>query len=98
MEEKDNVFMICFHREQFFGKIFGRNTDICCSILKSHCCNSKAHRVINLEMAKIPKEKGFSDVLPGQKLFRQGLTNYEKSTKPPENENMTEMIKTEFTR
>ena len=49
-------------------------------------------------MAKIPKEKGFSDVLPGQKLFRQGLTNYEKSTKPPENENMTEMIKTEFTR
>ena len=98
LEEKDNVFTICFHHEQFFGKVFERKTDKCCSILKSHCCNSKAHRVINLEMAKILKEKGFSDVLPGQKLCRQCVTEYEKLTKPPENENMTEIIETEFTR
>ena len=46
-------------------------------------------------MAKILKEKGFSDVLPGQKLSQQCVTEYEKLTKPPENENMTEIIKTE---
>ena len=95
MEEKDNVFKICFHHEQFFGKVFERKTDKCCSILKSHCCNSKAHRVINLEMAKILKEKGFNDVLPGQKLRRQCVTEYEKLTKPPENDNMTEIIDTD---
>ena len=98
LEEKDNVFTICFHHEQFFGKVFERKTDKCCSILKSHCCNSKAHRVINLEMAKILKEKGFNNVLPGQKLCRQCVTEYEKLSKPPENENITEIIGTEFTR
>ena len=46
-------------------------------------------------MAKILKEKGFNDVLPGQKLCRQCVTEYEKLTKPPENENMTEIVKTE---
>ena len=92
---KDNVFTICFYHEQLFEKVFERKADKCCNILKSHCCNSKAHRVMNLEMAKILKEKGFNDVLPGQKLCRQCITKYEKSTKPPENENMTEMIKTE---
>ena len=49
-------------------------------------------------MAKILKEKGFNYVLPGQKLCRQCVTEYEKLTKAPENENMTEIIKTEFTR
>ena len=87
--------MICFHHEQFFGTVFERKADKYCSILKSHCCNSKAHRVINLEMAKILKEKGFNDVLPGQKLCRQCVTEYGKLTKPPENENMTEIIETE---
>ena len=82
----------------FFGKIFDRKADKYCSILKSHCRNSKAHRVINLEMAKILKEKGFSDVLPGQKLCRQCVTEYEKLTKQPENDNMTKIIETEFTR
>ena len=67
--KKDNVFMICFHHEQFFGKVFERKADKCCSILKSHRRNSKAHRVI-LETAKILKEKGFNDVLLGQKLCR----------------------------
>ena len=57
-----------------------------------HCCYSKAHRVINLEMAKILKEKGFSDVLPGQKLCRQCVTEYEKLAKLPENENMTNYL------
>ena len=93
MEEKDNVFTICFHHEQLFGKVFERKADKCCSILKSHHCNSKAHRVINLEMAKILKEKGFN-VLPGQKLCRQCVTKYEKLTKAPENESMTEIIET----
>ena len=60
-----------------------------------HCCYSKAHRVINLEMAKILKEKGFNDALPGQKLCRQCVTEYEKLTKPPENEITTEIIETE---
>ena len=41
---------------------------------------------MNLEMAKILKEKGFNDVLPGQKLCRQCVTKYEKLTKPPKNE------------
>ena len=45
-----------------------RKADKCCSILKSHHSNSKAHRVINLEMAKILEEKRFNDILPGQKL------------------------------
>ena len=52
----------------FFGKVFDRKADKCCSILKSHCSNSKAHRIINLEMAKILKGKGFNGVLAGQKL------------------------------
>ena len=82
----------------FFLKVFERKADKWCSILKSHCRNSKPHRAINLEMAKILKEKGFSDVLPGQKLCRQCVTEYEKLTKPPENENMTKIIETEFTR
>ena len=92
LEEKDNVSTICFHHQQFFGKIFERKADKCCSTLKSHYHNSKAHRMINLEMAKIMKEKGFPDVLTGQKLCRQCVTEYEKLTKPPENENMTEII------
>ena len=54
---KDNVFTISFHHKQFFGKAFERMADKCCSILKSHRRDSKAHRVINLEMAKILKEK-----------------------------------------
>ena len=70
LEEKDNVFTICFHNEQFkqlYLKVFERKADKCCSILKSHHCNSKAHRVINLEMTKILNEKRFNDVLlPGQ--------------------------------
>ena len=98
LEEHDNVFTICFHHEQFFGKAFDRKADKCCSIKKSHCRNSKAHGVINLDMAKILKEKGFSDVLPVQKLYRQCVTEYEKLTKPPENENMTEIIEAEFSR
>ena len=95
MEEKNNVFTICFHHEQFFGKAFERKADKCCSILKSHRCNSQAHRVINLEIVKLLKEKGFNDVLPGEKLCRQCVTEYEKLTKPPENNNMTEVIETE---
>ena len=46
-------------------------------------------------MAKILKEKEFNDVSPGQKLCRQCVTEYEKLSEPPENENMTEIIKTE---
>ena len=46
-------------------------------------------------MAKILKEKGFNDVLPGQKSCRQCVTRYGKLTKPPENESMTEIIETE---
>ena len=52
-------------------------------------------RVINLEMAKILNKKGFNDVLPGQKFCRQCATDYEKLTKPPENVNMTKIIKPE---
>ena len=55
--------MICFHHEQLFGKVFERKADKCCCILESHCHNSKTHSVINLEMAKILKEKGFNDAL-----------------------------------
>ena len=33
LEEKDNRFTICFHHEQFFGKVFERKADKCCSIL-----------------------------------------------------------------
>ena len=63
--------------------------------LKSPRRNSRVYGVINLEIAKVLKEKGFNDVLPGQKLCRQCVTEYEKLTKPPENENMTEIIETE---
>ena len=95
LQEKDNVFTICFHHEQLFGKVFVIKADKCCNILKPHRRNSKAHRVIKFEMAKILKEKGFNDVLPGQKLCRQCVTEYGKLTKTPENENMTEIIETE---
>ena len=37
-------------------------------------------------MAKILKEKGFNDALPGQKLCRQCVTEYEMLTKTPEND------------
>ena len=40
------------------------------------------------------KENGFNDVLSGQKLCRQCVTKYEKLSKPPENENMTEITET----
>ena len=89
------MFTICFHHEQFLGKVFEGKDDKCCSIFKSHSHNSKAQRVINFEMAKILKEKGISDVLPGQKLCRQCVTEYEKLPKPPENQNMTKIIETE---
>ena len=46
-------------------------------------------------MGKTLNEKGFNDVLSGRKLCRQCVTEYGKLTKPPENENMTEIIKTE---
>ena len=46
-------------------------------------------------MVKILKEKGFTNVLPGQKLCRQSVTKYGKLTKPPEIENMTEIIEAE---
>ena len=95
LEEKDNMFTICVHHEQFFGQVFERKTDKCCIILKSHRRNSIVHRVINLEMAQIPKEKGFDEVLPGQRLDRLCVTEYQKLVKPPENENMTEIIETE---
>ena len=96
LEEKDNVFTICFHHEQLLGRYLREMlNDKCCNILESHCCNSKAHRVINLKMAQILKEKGSNDVLPGQKLCMQYVTEYEKLTKPPENEIMTEIIETE---
>ena len=45
LEEKYNTVTICFHH--FFGKVFERKADKCCRILKSNCCNSKAHRVYN---------------------------------------------------
>ena len=90
--------MICFHHEQLLGKVFERKADKCCSILKPHQHNRVIRRVIHLEMARILKVRGFNDVFPGQKLCRQCLTKYEKLTKPPENENMTEIIETEFTR
>ena len=32
-QENDNVFTICFCHEQFFGKVFERKADKCCSIL-----------------------------------------------------------------
>ena len=46
LAEKDNLLIICFHREQFFGKVFERKSDKYCIILKSHHRNSKTHRVI----------------------------------------------------
>ena len=47
-------------------------------------------------MAKILKEKRFN-LLPVRKLCWQCVTEYEneKLGKPPENENMTEIVKTE---
>ena len=95
---KRSCFLSCFCHKQFFWKVFERKAGKCCSILKSLSRNSKAHGVINLEMAKILKEKRFSDVLLGQKLCRHCVTKYERLTKPPENENMTEIIETEFPR
>ena len=33
LEQKDNVFAICFHHEQFSGKVFENKADKCCIIL-----------------------------------------------------------------
>ena len=94
LEEQDNAFTIRFHHEQVFRKVFERKADKCCSILRYHRCNIKGHRVIN-EMTKILQEKGFNAVLPAEILCRKSVTEYEKLTKPPKNENMTENIETE---
>ena len=48
LEEKDNVFTICFHCEQFFGKVFERKADKCYSILKSHRHNTLDFFISNL--------------------------------------------------
>ena len=69
LEEQD-VLTIYFLHEQFFGKEFERKAGKCCSILKSHRGNSKAHRVINLEIAKILKEKGFNDSMTWSKIMQ----------------------------
>ena len=61
-----NIFCFGQSDNSFWEGIW--KADKYCNILKSHRCDTKAHRVINLEMAKILKEKGFSDVLPGQIL------------------------------
>ena len=61
-----NIFCFGQSDNSFWEGIW--KADKYCNILKSHRCDIKAHRVINLEMAKILKEKGFSDVLPGQIL------------------------------
>ena len=50
LEERDKVFMVCFHHEQVFGKVFEKKADKCCSILKSH--NNKAHTVLILRWPK----------------------------------------------
>ena len=49
-----------------------RKTDKCCNILKSHRRNSKAHRVIKLEMTKILKEKSIQLILHPE-VFWYGL-------------------------
>ena len=64
------MLTIYFLHEQFFGKEFERKAGKCCSILKSHRGNSKAHRVINLEIAKILKEKGFNDSMTWSKIMQ----------------------------
>ena len=46
-----------FIMNSFLGRYFERKTDKCCSILKCHRHNSKAHRVINPEIPKILKKK-----------------------------------------
>ena len=85
MEEKDNVFTMFPSLTAFLGRYLRARLINVCSILKSLDGNGKAHRVINLEMAKILKEKEFNDALPGQKLCRQCVTEYEQLTKAPEN-------------
>ena len=82
LEERDNELTICFNHENFLRRY-----------LRESLNNVAAF--YNLEMAKILKEKGFNDLLPGQKLCRQFATEGEKLTKPSENENMTEIIETE---
>ena len=91
LEGKGNVFIKFVSIMNSFLGIYLRER----LILKSRCRNIKAYKVINLEIAKILKEKGFNDLLTGHKLCRQCVTEYEKLTKPPENENMTEIIETE---
>ena len=84
LDEKD-VFIVSI-LNSFLERYLREKSDKCCCNLKSHHCNSKAHRVINLELTLR---------LPGQKLCRQCVTEYEKFTKPPKNGNMIEMIETE---
>ena len=59
LENKDKVKTICLHHEQFFGKVFERKADKCCGVLKSHRVKAKGHTLIDLEMAKLLKSKGF---------------------------------------
>ena len=56
----------------------------CVYLTPSNDCIFQGHflHAPNFEMATILKEKGF-DVLSGQKLCRQCVTDYEKLTKPP---------------
>ena len=55
------MFTICLNHEQFFGKVFERKADNCCSILKSHHCNSKAQDKLASDydflLYELPKKK-----------------------------------------
>ena len=43
-KKKGSVFTICLHYERVFGGVFERETEKCCSVLKSHRCSHRRRR------------------------------------------------------
>ena len=89
LENKIENMTICFHHEQVFGNVFERKADKCCGVLKFHKRKAKPKLLIDLQMAKTLKSKGYH-VLPGQKFCRQCVTEYQSIIKENDEKDKTD--------
>ena len=85
--------IICNHNLEQFARIFERNTTKCCGLINQYKRKVKGQKIISLDVAVYLKQKRHK-VLPGQKLCRQCINQYEKIMKEQEeiaiDENETE--------
>ena len=99
LENRSNVFTICYHHEQFFGKVFERKQKNCCGVLINHKRKGiKGEQLITLEMAQYLKSKDFN-VMPRNMLCCQCKTKYNEMNNGDSDNNsqhITDMSDQEF--